>query len=441
MKSLSSNSVSHDAWFAGLARRILGRGEAAKRASGRQRRLAIEQLETRALLTSITAGTFNVHIAGVFSAGGWGIDDWIETRRDLVFDAVEANQPDFLGFQEAFARPDRFGNVTQQTSLGEVFDGTKWDFYTWEVESEYNPTPNENNWNPIIVNMDRFTHVAAGSKTVDFEAFLGEDDWHDYHHLHEIFHGEQDEHGEWSAHSLEPERYVNWVVADETQTGERAAFLTSHYETFIGDIGDFDPTAIDPEYGVTYQVLFDRFSDLVNDSLGYASEEIHAQAEALRDAYGDLGVIIGGDFETGDPTLPAQQAFEDAGYVETWRTLNGNGRRPTQGIDTMFVMTDDFTIDASYYDETDYTNADGTIRASDHRPLYAELTVAQPAVAVKISQSAGSTDVTEGGATDTYSVALASVPTANVVVTVTPDVQTDLGSGAGTPYYKDVYAE
>ena len=40
--------------------------------------------------------------------------------------------------------------------------------------------------------------------------------------------------------------------------------------------------------------------------------------------------------------------------------------------------------------------------------------------------------VTEGGATDTYTVALASVPTGNVDVTVTPDGQLDLGAGAGT---------
>ncbi len=51
---------------------------------------------------------------------------------------------------------------------------------------------------------------------------------------------------------------------------------------------------------------------------------------------------------------------------------------------------------------------------------------------VTITESGGTTDVTEGGAADSYTVVLDSVPTANVDVTVTPDSQTDLGAGAGT---------
>ena len=51
---------------------------------------------------------------------------------------------------------------------------------------------------------------------------------------------------------------------------------------------------------------------------------------------------------------------------------------------------------------------------------------------VTITESGGTTDVTEGGAADSYTVVLDSVPTANVDVTVTPDGQTDLGAGAGT---------
>jgi hypothetical protein len=40
-------------------------------------------------------------------------------------------------------------------------------------------------------------------------------------------------------------------------------------------------------------------------------------------------------------------------------------------------------------------------------------------------------DVVEGGATDSYQIALQSIPTANVQVTVDPDSQTNLGAGAG----------
>lgn len=53
---------------------------------------------------------------------------------------------------------------------------------------------------------------------------------------------------------------------------------------------------------------------------------------------------------------------------------------------------------------------------------------------VTISESGGSTDVAESGPTaDSYELVLESRPSANVVVTVTPDSEVDLGSGAGVP--------
>jgi endonuclease/exonuclease/phosphatase family metal-dependent hydrolase len=49
----------------------------------------------------------------------------------------------------------------------------------------------------------------------------------------------------------------------------------------------------------------------------------------------------------------------------------------------------------------------------------------------EILQSGSRIDVQENGATDSYQIALQSIPTANVSVTVDPDNQTDLGAGAG----------
>ncbi len=74
-------------------------------------------------------------------------------------------------------------------------------------------------------------------------------------------------------------------------------------------------------------------------------------------------------------------------------------------------------------------------------PRYTDMYVAQtptpgtfnqpPHVGVQIIQSASRVDVEEGGATDSYQIALESIPTANVTITVDPDNQTDLGAGAG----------
>ena len=59
-------------------------------------------------------------------------------------------------------------------------------------------------------------------------------------------------------------------------------------------------------------------------------------------------------------------------------------------------------------------NKDWAISAAALRPATASVT---------ITESAASTDVTEGGATDTYDVVLDAAPTGNVTVTLTPDAQ------------------
>ena len=299
----------------------------------------------RARAQSLTAGTYNVRVAVTEDA----IDEWIDTRRHLVFESIVANQPDFLGFQEAYARRSNRQGITQQTALGQLFDGTSWQYFSWEAENVFN-------MNPFIVNTDRFLPVDHGSTTVDFEKFLGSKGWQDFFDLHRFFHG--DKNG--NVHFLGPQRYVNWVVADDLLGGGRVAFLTSHYETFIGE----------NRRGQEFDELFAYFSELVNSSFGYASRQIIAQAELLESDWGNLEVIVGGDFETPDPELPSQREFTDAGYIETWRFINGNGRRPTRGIDNLFVTPEGLTINDSYYDQAPYTNG-----ASDHKPLYAEVTL------------------------------------------------------------------
>lgn len=52
---------------------------------------------------------------------------------------------------------------------------------------------------------------------------------------------------------------------------------------------------------------------------------------------------------------------------------------------------------------------------------------------VILTQSGGSTAVTEGGATDSYTLVLQSQPLANVTITADPDGQADLGAGTGSP--------
>lgn len=71
------------------------------------------------------------------------------------------------------------------------------------------------------------------------------------------------------------------------------------------------------------------------------------------------------------------------------------------------------------------------VNASDHLPIVADYEVIPSTPFVRIRETGGQTKAVEGGVFDTYSVVLDTVPTDNVTVTVTPDAQLDLGSGAG----------
>ncbi|MEO1528344.1 MAG: lamin tail domain-containing protein [Planctomycetota bacterium] len=63
-------------------------------------------------------------------------------------------------------------------------------------------------------------------------------------------------------------------------------------------------------------------------------------------------------------------------------------------------------------------------------PLAANTSV-EPTEALIVVESGGTTDVTESGATDTFTIGFSTNPTAAVDVTVTPDSQLDLGAGPG----------
>ena len=71
--------------------------------------------------------------------------------------------------------------------------------------------------------------------------------------------------------------------------------------------------------------------------------------------------------------------------------------------------------------------------ASDHLPVVADFQVLAPTTGISITESNGTTTVTEGGATDSYTVVLNSIPTTNVTVQVAPNSQLDVGAGAGAP--------
>ena len=289
--------------------------------------------------------TYNVMIAGSDD----NMPEFIDTRRHELFQTVVNNVPDLIGFQEASTMVSNSDGVTQQDALGQLFDGTQYQYLTWEVQGG-------NIMSVIAVNTDRFSPVANGTHPMDLVDDIGETAWERYHDLHGTFHAQGG-----FVHRMSSERHANWVVADDLTTDKRVLLINTHYETFIGN----------NNLGAEFDDDFAEFTSVVNASFGYWSRTVAALAATLRAEHGADGVVILGDLETIDVNLPGMLELTDAGYTEAWWYMNPAGAgvfRPVQGIDNVFLNLADFDIVAAAYDEADYTDD-----ASDHKPLYADL--------------------------------------------------------------------
>ena len=106
---------------------------------------------------------------------------------------------------------------------------------------------------------------------------------------------------------------------------------------------------------------------------------------------------------------------------------------PASSCDITFSSTGSKSLTATYAGDTNFSTS--TSSAETH-------TVAS--LGVMITESSDSTDVSEGGGNDTYTIGLMTVPTGTVEITLTPDAQTNVGAGVGvakTLNFTDVAAQ
>ena len=108
--------------------------------------------------------TYNIQIAA--------FDDNLfrDDRRWRILETIENNEPDFIGFQEAYSAHDQ----PQQDQLEEIFDGTKWTLFRWDDQDE-------NNKKMLAHGIARATEIleAAGAKkTIPATDVLRHAGWH-----------------------------------------------------------------------------------------------------------------------------------------------------------------------------------------------------------------------------------------------------------------------
>lgn len=164
---------------------------------------------------------------------------------------------------------------------------------------------------------------------------------------------------------------------------------------------------------------------------------LSAGAAQLQDVYGLAGAgnwIDNPAFKilhSQDPSSTMDDRFDI--QFATGEFFNGVGLEYVANSYHVFGNNGTHTLDMPI---TTGTGASPTVlaalaAASDHLPVVADYETVISTPNVRITETGGGTKVIEGGLYDTYYVVLDTAPSANVTVTVTPNTQLDVGSGAG----------
>lgn len=148
------------------------------------------------------------------------------------------------------------------------------------------------------------------------------------------------------------------------------------------------------------------------------SRDKNAGAFSIDFVTGDLSATAAnGDFVAQTGTL----TFTAGGALTQTITVVVNGDEAIENDETFNVIL------------SNVINTTGTATLSDAISIGTITNDDVAAPGVIVTQSGGDTTVTEGGAGDTITVALNSLPTADVTIVVTPDGQLDIGNGPGQP--------
>jgi endonuclease/exonuclease/phosphatase family metal-dependent hydrolase len=207
--------------------------------------------------------------------------------------------------------------------------------------------------------------------------------------------------------------------SDATIRGSEAALLRADADS-LGEgtqvlfVGDFNMhTSAEPAWTNMYSAGAGQLQDVANAPGAWldnpAFKSLHSQ---------DPGAAMDDRF---DIQFASGEFFDGGGVDYVPNSFHIFGNNGTHTLNS--------TIDTGTGAAPDVLAA--LIASSDHLPAVADYNILSLTPSVRISETLGSTKVVEGGLYDTYQMVLNTVPTANVVVTVSPDSQVDIGNGAG----------
>ncbi len=163
----------------------------------------------------------------------------------------------------------------------------------------------------------------------------------------------------------------------------------------------------------------------------------------VTESNGSTDVVEGGamdSFTVQLDTIPT--AAVDVEVTPDSQTDLGNG--PGNPVTLTFTNTSSETVNVTATDDSDVEGSHTGIISFTTSSLdgnYDGLNIPNVVVditdndipGITVTESAGSTDVTEGGVSDSFDLQLNTIPGSTVTVTLSPDSQVDLGNGAGMP--------
>jgi Rieske Fe-S protein len=249
------------------------------------------------------------------------------------------------------------------------------------------------------------------------------------------------------------ERYGNTLFYRNTGTASNPAFAAAVTNPFgFGDVGAYaSPTLVDTDGDGDLDafvgnsdgnILF--FINNINGNQAPTATNLSAAEAYTEDTALDLKDIVVSDIDSANIIAILTLSNTAAGSLNaaTSGTVTSVYNAGTGVWTASGALADVNALLASVtFTPAAFFNGNFTVSTSISDGVAAAITGSKnftmtPGVAVHITQSDGATAVTEGGATDTYTVVLGSAPTANVTITLdnsNQQVTSDIGNLIFTP--------
>ncbi|MEG4442456.1 Calx-beta domain-containing protein, partial [Microcoleus sp. AT9_B4] len=263
-------------------------------------------------------------------------------------------------------------NITQSAGSTDISEGSTTDSYTVVLTSQ--PTSD------VTININPDSQSTSSASTLTFT----------------------------SANWNTPQTVTVTALDDNLVEGNHTS--TINYTANSSDV-NYDAISITP---VTANITD---NDTANVNITQSGGSTNVSEGGVTDSY----TVVLNSQPTNDVTININPDSQSTSSTNSLTFTSANWNVPQT---VTVTAVDDNLVEGNHNSTINYTasSSDTNYNAISITPITANITDNDVA-SVNITQSAGSTDITEGSATDSYTVVLTSQPTSNVTININPDSQ------------------